>query len=35
MTALNAVRAKIVHHLWAVLESGIPYTRFKHPLQMP
>ena len=34
MSALNAVRAKIVHHLWAVLQSGLPYTPFKQHLHM-
>jgi len=35
MSVLNAVRSKIVHHLWAVIKSGIPYTPFKADLQMP
>ncbi|MBL8010867.1 MAG: IS110 family transposase [Flavobacteriales bacterium] len=35
MSVLNAVRAKIVHHLWAVMGSGRPYTPFKTNLQMP
>lgn len=28
MCAINAVRAKIVHHIWAVLKSGEPYKPF-------
>jgi hypothetical protein len=35
MSALNAVRAKIIRHLWAVMTSGQPYTPFKAHLQMP
>lgn len=35
MSALNAVRAKIIRHLWAVMESGQPYTPFKADLHMP
>lgn len=35
MSVLNAVRAKIVQHLWAVIRSGVPYTPFKAHLQMP
>ncbi len=34
MRVINAVRTKIIHHLWAVITSGTPYTRFKNHLQM-
>jgi transposase len=30
MTVLNALRAKIIHHIWAVLTSGQPYKPFLH-----
>lgn len=30
MSVLNAVRAKIIHHIWAVLASGQPYKPHLH-----
>lgn len=35
MSVLNAVRSKVVHHLSAVIKSGLPYKPFKADLQMP
>jgi hypothetical protein len=28
MSVLNAVRGKIIHHIWAVLKSGEPYKPY-------
>lgn len=30
IVALNNVAGKIIHHLWAVLDSGKPYSRYLH-----
>ena len=30
IVVLNSVAAKIIHHLWAVLASGKPYTPYLH-----